>query len=132
MFIIVIQKVDERDRITILEEKDTTKNTSDEYEKICYICRRPESKAGAMITVPGGLCVCRDCMQKTFDSVMNGGLDFSQIQNMPYMNLNLNNLNQNMPKMEIPNGDSSFQKGDTVIIVTSKGKGIYQLNDIFE
>ena len=33
---------------------------------------------------------------------MNGGLDFSQIQNMPYMNLNLNNLNQNMPKMEIP------------------------------
>ena len=85
-----------------MEEKDTTKNTGDEYEKICYICRRPESKAGAMITVPGGLCVCRDCMQKTFDSVMNGGLDFSQIQNMPYMNLNLNNLNQNMPKMEIP------------------------------
>lgn len=36
------------------------------------------------------------------------------------------------PKMEIPNGDSSFQEGDTVIIVTSKGKGIYQLNDIFE
>lgn len=33
---------------------------------------------------------------------MNGGLDFSQIQNMPYMNLNLNNLNQNMSKMEIP------------------------------
>ncbi len=85
-----------------MEEKDTTKNTGDEYEKICYICRRPESKAGAMITVPGGLCVCRDCMQKTFDSVMNGGLDFSQIQNMPYMNLNLNNLNQNMSKMEIP------------------------------
>ncbi len=36
------------------------------------------------------------------------------------------------PKMEIPNGDSSFYEGDTVIIVTSKGKGIYQLNDIFE
>ncbi len=35
-------------------------------------------------------------------------------------------------KLEIPNGDSSFQEGDTVIIVTSIGKGIYQLNDIFE
>ena len=34
--------------------------------------------------------------------------------------------------LEIPNGDSSFKKGDTVIIVTNSEKGIYQLNDIFE
>lgn len=33
---------------------------------------------------------------------------------------------------QIPNGDSSFQSGDTVIIVTSRDKRIYQLNDIFE
>ncbi len=33
---------------------------------------------------------------------------------------------------EIPNGDSCFEKGDTVIIVTSGNKIIYQLNDIFE
>lgn len=33
---------------------------------------------------------------------------------------------------EIPNGDSYFEKGDTVIIVTNGKKGIYQLNDIFE
>jgi trk system potassium uptake protein TrkA len=32
----------------------------------------------------------------------------------------------------IPNGDSSFRKGDTVIIVTSRQEVIYQLNDIFE
>lgn len=36
------------------------------------------------------------------------------------------------PRMEIPNGDSCFRDGDIVYIVTSKGKGIYQLNDIFE
>ena len=35
-------------------------------------------------------------------------------------------------KMEIPNGDSFFQSGDIVYIVTSKGKNIFQLNDIFE
>lgn len=35
-------------------------------------------------------------------------------------------------RMEIPNGDSCFREGDIVYIVTSKGKGIYQLNDIFE
>lgn len=33
---------------------------------------------------------------------------------------------------EIPNGDSYFEKNDTVIIVTNGKKGIYQLNDIFE
>jgi len=32
---------------------------------------------------------------------------------------------------ELPNGDSSFKKGDIVIIVTS-GQVIYQMNDIFE
>ncbi len=35
-------------------------------------------------------------------------------------------------KQEIPNGDSFFSRGDTVIIVTNREKGIYQLNDIFE
>lgn len=35
-------------------------------------------------------------------------------------------------KQEIPGGDSYFEKGDTVIIVTSGDVVIYQLNDIFE
>ena len=34
--------------------------------------------------------------------------------------------------LEIPNGNSSFMQGDTVIIVTNGEKCIYQLNDIFE
>ena len=34
--------------------------------------------------------------------------------------------------MEIPNGDSYFNIGDIVYIVTSKEKSIYQLNDMFE
>lgn len=35
-------------------------------------------------------------------------------------------------KLEIPNGDSSFAVGDTLIIVTNSGRHVYQLNDIFE
>ena len=35
-------------------------------------------------------------------------------------------------RTEIPNGDSFFESGDIVYVVTSKGKNIYQLNDIFE
>ena len=75
------------------EEKD-----GQEYEKICYICRRPESKAGSMIVMPGNMCLCHDCMQKAFDSIMGGGMnipgmdlskvDFSKISGMPYMNMN--------------------------------------------
>jgi len=90
-----------------LEEKDSTKPqtppTEDEYEKICYICRRPESKAGAMIQMPGNMNLCHDCMQKAFDAITKGGMDLSQIQNMPYMNLNLNSFaNLKFPNTEIP------------------------------
>lgn len=36
------------------------------------------------------------------------------------------------PKQEIPDGDSFFEKGNTVIVVTGADQVIYQLNDIFE
>ena len=65
-------------------ENNTTANT-DEYEKVCYICRRSESKAGKMINMPGGLCVCADCMQKTFDSMTglpNMGMPYMDMFNM--------------------------------------------------
>lgn len=35
-------------------------------------------------------------------------------------------------KQEIPSGDSSYDRGNTLIIVAERGKGIYQLKDIFE
>ena len=95
-----------------MEEKEIEKNDvsrsegkdrEDEgYEKVCYMCRRPESKTGPMISMPGGMNLCHDCMQKAFDSVMKNGMDLSQIPNMPYMNLNFNDLSQMPPKAEIP------------------------------
>ena len=64
---------------------------SDDYEKICYICRRTESKAGKMISMPGGLYVCPDCMQKTFDAINNNDIDYNEIMkgipNMPNMGM---------------------------------------------
>lgn len=53
------------------------KSNEDEYEKICYVCRRPESKAGTMIDMPGGICVCADCLQKSFNSFQNFGMNMS-------------------------------------------------------
>ncbi len=35
-------------------------------------------------------------------------------------------------QLEIPNGESSFKRGDTIIVVTIADRVIYQINDIFE
>ena len=58
-----------------------------EYEDICYMCKRPESVAGKMIKIQGGICICNDCMQKTFDTMNNSNIfsnmDMGNIPNMP-------------------------------------------------
>ena len=59
---------------------DTTKTT--EYEDVCYICRRPESVAGKMIHIQNNICICNDCMQKTFDTMNTGGFNMGDIMNM--------------------------------------------------
>lgn len=80
------------------QQMDGSGQDDQEYEKICYMCRRPESKAGSMIVLPGNMCLCHDCMQKTFNSVMGSGMDLSnmdlskvdlsQLSGMPYRNMN--------------------------------------------
>lgn len=87
---------------------DQNKDEPD-YEKICYMCRRPESKAGSMIVMPGDMCMCHDCMQKVFDSIMGGKMDFSKIDfsklsGMPLMNMNFVPVSngEDIPQMQIP------------------------------
>lgn len=40
-----------------------------EYEDVCFICRRPESRAGKMFKLPNHISVCSDCMHKTMDTI---------------------------------------------------------------
>ena len=47
------------------EKKSEDKKDSSEYEDVCFICRRPESKAGRMFKLPNHICICDDCMHKT-------------------------------------------------------------------
>ena len=73
------------------EQNDTLKNEDDkqdDYEEVCFICRRPESKAGKMFKLPNHICVCNDCMHKTMDAVSQ--FDYQGMLNNP------NNLNGNM------------------------------------
>lgn len=88
------------------QEAEVQKDDDNDYEDICYICRRPESKAGKMIKIPSNICICSDCMQKTFDSMNHTGFpmgDFGNMNGMPNISLvNLSDLqNMNMvPKSQ--------------------------------
>ena len=43
----------EKEELKDVNSNETSKdNKEDDYEKICYVCRRPESKAGKMIDMP--------------------------------------------------------------------------------
>lgn len=94
------------EQTSVEETKDTQKKNDNEYEDICYICRRPESRAGKMIKIPNDICICADCMQKTFDSMNHSGFpmgDLGNISGMPNISLvNLSDLqNMNMvPKSQ--------------------------------
>lgn len=93
---------------TALSEEET----EDGYEDLCYICRRPESVAGKMIHIPNNICICNDCMQKTFDSMgsfgFGGGdnanlnnIDFSKMPNISMINLSdLGGFMPNMPQSQ--------------------------------
>lgn len=75
-----------------------------EFEDICYICRRPESKAGRMFHLPNNICICDDCMHKTMDAVSQ--FDYQQMMNNPmFMNM-LNNPFNPYGDPTKPNGTS--------------------------
>lgn len=67
-----------------------TSDKKDDYEKVCFVCRRPESRAGKMIVMPNDIYICQDCMQRTFDSINSSGInyeDMMKMSNMPTMGM---------------------------------------------
>ena len=81
---------------------EDNKKDDNKYEKICYMCRRPESKTGTMISMPGGIDICPDCIQKTFNSMqsmdiskLSGKMNMDDIKNIDLGSLNIPNMNVN-------------------------------------
>lgn len=92
-----LNSVDLTDKVkTTTEESSKDK---DDYEAVCYICRRPESKVGKMIRIPNNICICSDCMQKTFDTINNGS-PYMEMMGLPPNMMNLNNLQNEIPKSQ--------------------------------
>ena len=85
-----------------VENTDKKENNEDRYEKVCFICHRPESMTGKMIDLPNNICVCPDCMQKSFDAMNNmnfGGMDYSQFMNMGPM-MGFGDMDAQIPKSQ--------------------------------
>ena len=84
------------------EKKEAGQEETQEsaYEDVCFICRRPESKAGKMFHLPNNISVCDDCMHKTMDAVSR--FDYQNLLNNPEL---LSELNKHMgmpPNMGMP------------------------------
>ena len=74
----------------------------DDYEDICYLCRRPESKAGKLIHLPmEGICICPDCMQRSFTMMSNSNINYDDLmRNMNLQDMFPGNLQDGIPKSQ--------------------------------
>ena len=87
-----------RDEVIASDKKEDDK---DEYEKICFICHRPESVTGKMIDLPNNITVCPDCMQKSFDAMTSGAVDLNRLMNTPGVQfLNMSDLENMQPRQQ--------------------------------
>ena len=84
---------------------DSEDERDDEYEKYCYLCRRPESVCGKLITIPPNICICNDCMQKSFDALNSKTMQF-----IDFSKLNNINLSQFMPFDDLPKSQKVKKK----------------------
>ncbi len=69
-----------------ITKSDVNENNDDgiKKDKFCFVCRRPENTAGKLVTLPMGMNICIDCMQRTLDTMGNMPLDEMNFGNLPF------------------------------------------------
>ncbi len=50
----------------------------------CMLCGRDEKQAGSLIHMPGGMTLCRDCLQKSMDQISQQGLSKLDLSKLPF------------------------------------------------
>ena len=80
---------------------DHSEKDDDGYERICFICHRPESVTGKMVELPNNIAVCPDCMQRSFDMMNHSSMALSSMMNIPGVHfMNLSDLENMRPKAQ--------------------------------
>lgn len=81
--------LEDNDEVKDSESKEAKKDNQEEmpddkindYEDVCFMCRRPEYITGKMFQLPNHICICNDCMHKTMDTVSQ--FDYQGMLNHP-------------------------------------------------
>jgi len=94
------------------ENYTTDQDMEKEYEDICFVCRRPESKAGQMFHLPNNICVCNDCMHRTMDAINQ--MDYGNMMNDPEMMKHFSAYNDYLNKANKINEDKKEEADDIV------------------
>lgn len=90
----------ELDEIELEQKEEDSQDEDDQYEKVCFLCRRPESKTGKMIDLPGEIHICPECMQKSFNAMNNSNINYGDLMNnMPNISMiDLSNIPGQIPR----------------------------------
>ena len=118
------EKKETKDKEEIVKADDDKKDENKEFEDVCFICRRPESKAGKMFKLPNNICVCNDCMHKTMDTVSQ--FDYQGMLNNPNLS-NMNHMNGTagmMSEEEFEKLKKSFPNVSFLNIADLRGDGV--------
>lgn len=97
-----LDKKDQSEEKTLKGEVEAASNSEDEYEKVCFLCRRPESAAGQMIDLPNHIHICTECMQKSFDTMNQSNINYQDLMsNMPNISMiDLSSLQNQIPNSQ--------------------------------
>ncbi len=106
----------------VIKEESIIKDDGEEYEEekendyedVCFICRRPESKTGRMFKLPNHISVCSDCMHKTMDTVSQ--FDYQGM-------LNYTNIGSDKESNDGKNGKRRFPNISFVNLADLQGDG---------
>lgn len=95
------EKNKNENEIEEVKQEDDTRDV----EHYCYLCRRPESMTGKMLSLPNNIYICTDCMQRTLDTMGQGQFSFIDARNMDLDHLDINKIMSDMqmkqPKQEV-------------------------------
>ena len=93
----------EKQELEKVEDGSESTSTDDnQYEKVCFLCRRPESKVGKMIDLPNDIHICTECMQKSFNAMNNSNMNYGELMNnMPNISMiDLSNIPGQIPRSQ--------------------------------
>ena len=67
---------------------DNNRMDDDTREKYCSVCHRSEKNAGQMLTLPGDMNICMDCLQRTLNNFGGTEIDLSSLGGFnPFMGM---------------------------------------------